>query len=127
MYALVANSFKTTPAVRRILPCSSFHSQYTKFQAQAQAQASQTQPQAQPQSNIHSTAAVDQFYMSSSFPDDVENPPTMTQRRTSVHATPQWRQENATDSEAGVKADRGEAAPEDTYPGEENEPTIDEM
>ncbi|KAL4907248.1 hypothetical protein BDW74DRAFT_176030 [Aspergillus multicolor] len=118
MYALVASSFKATPAVRRILPCASFHSQYNKFQA---ASAAGTQ------SNIHSTARVDQFYMSSSFPDDVENPPTMTQRRTSVHATPQWCQESATDSEAGIKADRGEASPEDTYPGAETEPTIDEM
>ncbi|KAL4777057.1 hypothetical protein BDW60DRAFT_175423 [Aspergillus nidulans var. acristatus] len=115
MYALVINSFKATPAVRRILPCASFHSQYNKLHA----------PQGQPQ--VHSTAQVDQFYMSSSYPDDSETPPVMTQRRTSVHATRYWQQDSATDSEADVKADRGEAAPEDTYPGTETEPTLDEM
>ncbi|KAL4798039.1 hypothetical protein BDV19DRAFT_386697 [Aspergillus venezuelensis] len=110
MYALVANSFKTTPSVRRILPCAYYHPQANLFQSPP----------------VHSTAHVDQFYMSSSYPDDADTPPSMTQRRTSVHATPSWAETNATQSEADVKADRGEAAdPEELSQYEE--PKIDEM
>ncbi|KAL4928619.1 uncharacterized protein BDV17DRAFT_93810 [Aspergillus undulatus] len=110
MYALVVNSFKTTPAVRRILPCAYYHPQASLFQ----------NPQ------VHSTAKVDQFHVASSYPDDAEVPPTMTRRRTSVHATSQWAETNSTQSEADVKADRGEAAnPEELMKYEE--PTMDEM
>ncbi|KAL3470553.1 hypothetical protein BJX99DRAFT_239240 [Aspergillus californicus] len=113
MYALVANSFKTTPAVRRILPCAFYHPQ-----------ANLQYPQ------VHSTSKVDDFYVNSSFPDDSESPPTMTQKRTSVHATPDWEEMNATQSEADVKADRNEAAQkrgrmDDLLQTEE--PKLDEM
>ncbi|KAL4806835.1 hypothetical protein BDV18DRAFT_138288 [Aspergillus unguis] len=113
MYALIANSFKTTPAVRRILPCAYYHPTIT-FQ--------------NPAPQIHSTAKVDQFHMSSAYPDDAEVPPAMTQRRTSVHAAPEWQEMNATTSEADVKADRGEAATDDVFqPEADLEPNIDEM
>ncbi|OJJ62459.1 hypothetical protein ASPSYDRAFT_144898 [Aspergillus sydowii CBS 593.65] len=114
MYALIANSFKTTPAVRRVLPCAFYHPNHNPLQA------------GQPQ--VHSTTKVDSFYVNPSFPDDSETPPTMTQRRTSIHATPDWAEFNATQSEADVKADRGEAQNrkiEDMM--QEEEPKIDEM
>ncbi len=88
MYALIANSFKTTPAVRRVLPCAFYHPNHNPLQA------------GQPQ--VHSTTKVDSFYVNPSFPDDSETPPTMTQRRTSIHATPDWAEFNATQSEADV-------------------------
>ncbi|KAL4918303.1 hypothetical protein BDW62DRAFT_200931 [Aspergillus aurantiobrunneus] len=114
MYALVINSFKTTPAVRRVLPCAFYHPQHNPLQA----------PQ------VHSTTKVDDFYINPSYPDDSETPPTMTQRRTSVHATQEWQELNATQSEADVKADRGEAVAkkgktDDLFSQEE--PKIDEM
>ncbi|KAL3463437.1 hypothetical protein BJX64DRAFT_257300 [Aspergillus heterothallicus] len=113
MYALVANSFKTTPAVRRILPCAFYHPRNNRLES----------PQ------VHSTSKVDDFYINSSYPDDSETPPAMTQHRTSVHATPQWREASATQSEADVKADRGEAASMDDIfqPEADLEPKIDEM
>lgn len=86
MYSLVFNSFKTTPAVRRILP-SAFYHPHPNLQA--------------PQVN-KSTTKVDDFYITSSFPDDSETPPTMTQRRTSVNATQKWDEKDATESEADV-------------------------
>lgn len=88
MYALIANSFKTTPTVRRILPCAYYHPNITL--------SSPAGPQ------VHSTAKVDQFHITSSYPDDAEVPPAMTQRRVSVHATPEWRELSATQSEADV-------------------------
>lgn len=89
MYALVANSFKTTPAVRRILPCAFYHPNYNN-------------PLHAPQPQVHSTTKVDSFYVNPSFPDDSETPPTMTQKRTSVHASTEWAETNATQSEADV-------------------------
>lgn len=87
MYALVANSFKTTPAVRRILPCAFYHPNHALHA---------------PQPQVHSTTKVDSFYVNPSFPDDSETPPTMTQHRTSVHASSEWAENNATQSEADV-------------------------
>ncbi|KAL2842756.1 hypothetical protein BJY01DRAFT_216302 [Aspergillus pseudoustus] len=115
MYALVANSFKTTPAVRRILPCAFYHPRNSHLQSP------------QPQQQVHSTTKVDDFYINSSYPDDSETPPTMKQHQTSVHATTQWQEASATQSEADVKADRGEAvsSPDDLI--EPEAPKIDEM
>ncbi|BCS18738.1 uncharacterized protein APUU_11566S [Aspergillus puulaauensis] len=121
MYALVANSFKTTPAVRRILPCAFYHPHYNN-------PLHAPQPQIHSSPQVHSTTKVDSFYVNPSFPDDSETPPTMTQKRTSVYATAEWAETSATQSEAAVKADRGEAQNsniEDMMQAEE--PKIDEM
>lgn len=86
MYALMINSFKPTPAVRRILPISYYHSS--------------NGPLNSPQ--VHSTSKVDDFYVASSFPDDSQTPPSMTQKRTSIHAMPAWEELNSTQSEADI-------------------------
>ncbi|KAL4866908.1 hypothetical protein BDV12DRAFT_172250 [Aspergillus spectabilis] len=113
MYALIANSFKTNPSVRRILPCSFYHSS--------------TNPLNNPQ--VHSTSKVDSFYVNSAFPDDSGSEPTMTQKKTSVHATRDWEELNSTQSEAYVKADRGEARKRASVDDilQPEEPRIDEM
>ncbi|KAI9368548.1 hypothetical protein BJX61DRAFT_212743 [Aspergillus egyptiacus] len=111
MYSLIVNSFKPTPAVRRILPCAFYHPQATHHYPQ-----------------VHSTTKVDDFYITSSYPDDSEAPPQIKQRRTSVHAAEQWQESTATQSEADVKADRNEAVPKEAMlKPEEREPTLDEM
>ncbi|KAL2822871.1 hypothetical protein BJX63DRAFT_734 [Aspergillus granulosus] len=112
MYPLVVNSLKTTPVVRRVLPCVLYHTRNSALMPQ-----------------VHSTSKVDDFYINSSYPDDSETPPAMKQRWTSVHATPQWNEAAATQSEADVKADRGEAASMDDIfqPEADLEPKIDEM
>ncbi|KAL5339036.1 hypothetical protein BJX70DRAFT_364844 [Aspergillus crustosus] len=113
MYALIANSFKTIPAVRRIIPCSFYHPS--------------TNPLNTPQ--VHSTTKVDDFYINSSFPDDSGSEPTLKQKKTSIHATRTWEEMNSTQSEANVKADRDEArkreSTDDGFPPEA--PRIDEM
>jgi hypothetical protein len=124
MYALVLNSFKMTPAVRRILPCAFYHPRNNPLMSPQQ------QQQQQPSSpQVHSTTKVDNFYINSSYPDDSETPPTMTQKRTSIHATSKWQETSSTQSEADVKADRGEAASMDDIfqPEADLEPKIDEM
>ncbi|KAL2817037.1 hypothetical protein BDW59DRAFT_152865 [Aspergillus cavernicola] len=125
MYALAINSLKTNPSVRRILPCAFYHPQQPILQT-PQPQSHQPQPQ-QPQ--VHSTSKVDTFYINPAYPDDSETPPTMTQKRTSVHATSEWVERNSTESEADVKADRGEAKPKDDIfqPEADLEPKLDEM
>ncbi|KAL2868886.1 uncharacterized protein BJX67DRAFT_379822 [Aspergillus lucknowensis] len=114
MYALMINSLKTTPAVRRILPCAFYHP-HPRLHA--------------PQQQVNPTTKVDDFYINSSYPDDSETPPTMTQRRTSVPPSQKWDETNATQSEADVKADRGEAKTlnEIVESEAEMEPKIDEM
>jgi hypothetical protein len=63
----------------------------------------QQQQQQQPESpQVHSTSKVDDFYINSTYPDDSETPPTMTQKRTSIHATSQWQETRSTQSEADV-------------------------
>ncbi|KAL3496682.1 hypothetical protein BJX62DRAFT_232351 [Aspergillus germanicus] len=123
MYALVLNSFKTTPAVRRIIPCAFYHPRNNHLMSPQQQQQQPSSPQ------VHSTSKVDDFYINSSYPDDSETPPTMTQKRTSIHATSKWQEASSTQSEADVKADRGEAASMDDIfqPEADLEPKIDEM
>ncbi|KAL4886733.1 hypothetical protein BJY04DRAFT_178237 [Aspergillus karnatakaensis] len=94
MYNLISQSFKPTPAIRRILPISSYHPSRTL---------NNNKPQ------VHSTSKVDDFAVNSAFPDDSGTEPTMTQKRTSIHATRDWEETSATQSEADVKADRDEA------------------
>ncbi|CEL05896.1 hypothetical protein ASPCAL07008 [Aspergillus calidoustus] len=125
MYALVLNSFKTTPAVRRILPCAFYHPGKNPLMSPQQQQQQQPQQPGSPQ--VHSTSKVDDFYINSTYPDDSETPPTMTQKRTSIHATSQWQETRSTQSEADVKADRGEAKSLDDIVEAEQEPRLDEM
>ncbi|KAL4782161.1 hypothetical protein BJX76DRAFT_359241 [Aspergillus varians] len=117
MYGLAIKSFKTTPSVRCVLPCALYHQRINPLQA----------PQ------VHSTTKVDEFYINSTFPDDSETPPTIIQHRTSTHEDAEWEEFNATQSEAAVKADRGEAESkkkrlDDVFqPEADLEPKIDEM